>query len=85
MAAAIIFIILIQFRTRNTTKLTFGFELAKSCLATALWLWLVYDSAFGPWQNGWRYDGQPPEKRNIERAYRLMRSAIALLLPMFVN
>jgi hypothetical protein len=85
MAAAIIFITLVQFRTRNPPKLTFWFEFAKSALATALWLWLVYDSAFGPWQKGWRSEGQPPEKRDRERRYRLMRSAVALLLPMLVN
>jgi hypothetical protein len=85
MAAAIIFITLVQFRTRNPPKLTFWFEFAKSILATALWLWLVFDSAFGPWQTGWRHHGQPPEERDRERSYRLMRSAVALLLPMLAN
>jgi hypothetical protein len=84
MAAAIIFIVLVQLRTRNTAKLTYGFEFGKSCLATALWLWLVFDSAFGPWQNGWRYNDHP-EERDRDRVYRLLRSVVALLLPMLAS
>ncbi|KAK0730748.1 hypothetical protein B0H67DRAFT_639210 [Lasiosphaeris hirsuta] len=47
LAGSILFIILVQ-RSLPTAskKLTYRFELAKSVLATAMWLWLMLDSIF---------------------------------------
>ena len=73
MAAGIIFIVLIQRKIRAADLLTFQFEIGKATLATGLWLWLILDSAFGPWQR--RRTITEPEKQQ-----RLVRSAFASIL-----
>jgi hypothetical protein len=74
MAAGIIFIVLVQRKIQATNLLTFQFEIGKSLLATGLWLWLILDSAFGPWQRRLTIDPEPEKQR------RLVRSAFASIL-----
>jgi hypothetical protein len=62
LSGAIVFIVLIQQRLpahQNSKPLTLRFEVAKSALATALWVWLMCDSAFGP-QNEYDYYKRKP-------------------------
>jgi hypothetical protein len=73
MAGAIIFLVIVQRKASVSDGQTFQFEAAKSLLATGLWLWLILDSAFGPWQRDWNY---PRE----ERSRRVVRSAFASIL-----
>jgi hypothetical protein len=68
MAAGIIFIVLVQRKIIVSGFLTFEFEVAKSLLATGLWLWLVLDSAFGPWQNRNWMDPDTEKPRRLERS-----------------
>jgi hypothetical protein len=69
LAAGIIFIVSVQLRYSNATKaLTFRFEVAKSVLATALWIWLMYDAIFGPSSHG------------SNRGRRIAASSIAVVL-----
>lgn len=49
--AAIVFIVLIQRKQpvkQRSKALTLKFEVAKSVIATVLWIWLMMDAAFGP-------------------------------------
>ena len=60
MAAGIVFIVFVQRKTFASSRqpvqigdftpegLSFLFEVAKSVLATAMWIWLLLDSAVGP-------------------------------------
>ena len=51
LCAAIVFIVLVQRKLpeeRTSKDLTLKFEIAKSSLGTALWIWLMLDAAFGP-------------------------------------
>ncbi|OAG18204.1 hypothetical protein CC77DRAFT_1096782 [Alternaria alternata] len=50
MAAGIVFIVYVQRKAIATPYQVLMFEAAKSVLATGLWLWLILDSAFGPWR-----------------------------------
>ncbi|KAL1797346.1 hypothetical protein ACET3X_003952 [Alternaria dauci] len=50
MAAGIVFIVYVQRKAIATPYQVLLFEAAKSVLATGLWLWLILDSAFGPWR-----------------------------------
>ena len=50
MAAGIVFIVYVQRRAIATPYQVLMLEAAKSVLATGLWLWLILDSAFGPWR-----------------------------------
>jgi hypothetical protein len=65
MAAAIIFIVYVQRKAVLTSYQTLIFEGVKSTLATALWLWLILDAAFGPWSH--QVD-QVRVDRQVERA-----------------
>jgi hypothetical protein len=50
-AGAIIFIVVVQRKIPyevSNPRLTLIFEIAKSVFATALWIWLMMDSLFGP-------------------------------------
>lgn len=79
MAAGIIFILILQ-RGSNSTmskSLTLGFEAAKSALATAVWIWLMMDSIFGPKR---RYSYQP----DVRRTPRIIRSAISIVCLLFL-
>ncbi|KAF2191583.1 hypothetical protein K469DRAFT_720635 [Zopfia rhizophila CBS 207.26] len=77
MAACIIYIVLVQRKLlpQDTDRMAFPFEIGKSVLATSLWLWLILDAAFGPWQNG--RDGERLEE---EVRMRIARAAIASIL-----
>lgn len=80
MAAGIIYIVLIQRRARPHTSasLTLAFESGKLVLAFALWLWLILDAAFGPWD---RYYYNRPEDRHG----RIVRAAISHVLIWYVS
>ncbi|KAJ4298978.1 hypothetical protein N0V90_004222 [Kalmusia sp. IMI 367209] len=49
MAAGIIFAVYVQRKASMSKYQYLIFEGTKSILATALWLWLILESAFGPW------------------------------------
>ncbi|PVH69837.1 hypothetical protein DL98DRAFT_521971 [Cadophora sp. DSE1049] len=66
-AAAIIFIVFVQLNTTTSPLITLHFEVAKSSLATALWLWLLLDSIFEPGQWNSPYQ-RPPKGPRIARA-----------------
>lgn len=72
LAAGIIFVVLVQKKLPEAgKKLTFLFEVAKSVLATALWVWLMADAIWGPISHGgYRRD----------RKMRIVTSAIASVL-----
>jgi hypothetical protein len=56
-SAGILYTVYLQRNLSNATKLlTLRFEILKSVLATALWLWLLFDALFGPWNS--RYPGR---------------------------
>jgi hypothetical protein len=76
MAAGIVFLAIIQLKIPLNDPTVLQFEVGKSLLATALWIWLMLDSAFGPWQNYWHNED--------EKIRRLTRSATASLLLMYV-
>ncbi|KAN0115150.1 hypothetical protein V8E51_004694 [Hyaloscypha variabilis] len=65
-ASGIIFGVWIQRSVRMSRKVTLYFELAKSGFATAIWLWLILDAAFGPGIH--RYRGNGPRKPMVLRA-----------------
>jgi hypothetical protein len=79
MAAGIIFIVIIQRRIQIDALKTFIFEGVKSVLATGLWLWLLLDTLFGPWQSG--YSNRPDiiDERKAQRLARTITSAMLLL------
>jgi hypothetical protein len=56
---------------------TFFFEATKSALATAMWLWLILDAAFGPWRDSSYYPD--PEHRVRDRVIRAALTSIVLL------
>ncbi|OBT44607.1 hypothetical protein VE00_05841 [Pseudogymnoascus sp. WSF 3629] len=71
LATIILFILLIQDRMPSlTAKISFVLEAAKSLLATAMWLWLVLDSAFA------NHDTRYREPSN-DRFLRIVRAFIA--------
>ena len=76
MAAGIIFIVIVQRKVSSTDLLTLQFEVAKSILATGLWLWLMLDSAFGPWK---RRQYRDPSREVPRRVARAATAAILLL------
>lgn len=77
MAAGIVFIVYVQRKAVVTNFQTLLFETIKSILATGLWLWLILDSAFGPWKYRYVYhDGKDVERR-VKRA---ALSSILLIL-----
>ncbi|KPI37476.1 uncharacterized protein AB675_10374 [Cyphellophora attinorum] len=74
MAGGIIFTVLLQRKipTGKTSKsMTLRFEILKSVLATALWLWLLLDAIFGPRDHYSYYK---------DRSQRIMVAAISSLL-----
>ncbi|KAF2109617.1 hypothetical protein BDV96DRAFT_585036 [Lophiotrema nucula] len=79
MALGITFIVITQRRTvlDNTKRLVF--EGVKSGLATGLWLWLLMDSLFGPWQ--YFNDRDVAERKAMRVAYTL--TAIVPLVLLF--
>ncbi|KAI1263896.1 hypothetical protein F5Y18DRAFT_437881 [Xylariaceae sp. FL1019] len=79
LGAGIIFIVLVQRKTRLDKVKTLLFEATKSILATAMWLWLLLDTLLGPWQNGLR-DGT----RERAMANRLARTGTAVLILLLI-
>jgi hypothetical protein len=75
LAAGIMFAVLVQLKVPLSDYRTLMFESVKSGLATLLWLWLLLDSAFGPWQCRWTRPGDEKSRR-IARA---LASSILLL------
>jgi hypothetical protein len=78
MAGGIIFLSIITMKQPLSNLLGFQFELGKSVLATILWIWLVLDSAFGPWQ--YRYPSMDPGYIHEEKIARLQRAFLSLIL-----
>jgi hypothetical protein len=80
MAAGIIFIVYIQRKAIATPFQTLCFEGAKSTLATGLWLWLILDSTFGPWQVGY-HDHVPDTYADPDLVRRrVLRDALAVIV-----
>jgi hypothetical protein len=79
MAAGIIFIVYIQRKAAATPYQTLCFEAAKSVLATGLWLWLILDSAFGPWKHEY-YNRDPSYADPDLVRRRVQRDAFAVIL-----
>ncbi|CZS99903.1 uncharacterized protein RAG0_08173 [Rhynchosporium agropyri] len=76
-AAGILFIVLVQRKVDTTPLVTLYLELAKSGFATASWLWLLLDTAFGP--N--RYSSEEPARG--PRIARVIISIIVLLIAFY--
>ncbi|KAK5741060.1 hypothetical protein LTR17_004210 [Elasticomyces elasticus] len=78
LAAAIIFIVVVQ-RTlppdATSKTLTLRFEISKSILATALWLWLLFDAIFGPRNHSGYY---------MPRSQRIAVAGISSILPLIL-
>ena len=74
MAAAIAFIIFVQRHPKNTRTSTFYFEIVKSGLASALWLWLILDSIFGPVAERYYH---PPEDIRVKK---IVQAAFCFLI-----
>ncbi|KAK4901470.1 hypothetical protein LTR49_027232, partial [Elasticomyces elasticus] len=76
LAAGIIFIVVVQ-RTlppaETAKNLTLRFEVSKSILATALWLWLMFDAVFGPRDHSGYY---------MPWSQRITVAAISSVLPL---
>jgi hypothetical protein len=64
MSAIILFVIIMQRQGAISKRLTLIMEVVKSSCATAVWIWLVLDSAFGP-HNGY---GDTPKGPRIIRS-----------------
>lgn len=78
LAGAIVFTVLIQQRmpvTQVSKALTLRFEIAKSVLATILWIWLMMDAAFGP-QNEYDY---------YKRRPRVISAAVSSVVLVYVK
>jgi hypothetical protein len=65
-----------------SSKDAFTFELVKSVLATDLWIWLVLDAQFGPWQ--YRYPNHDPKLIQDWKTARLQRAFLSLILLLYV-
>lgn len=78
MAAGILFAVVVQRKADAliSKRTTFIVEAVKSGLATAIWLWLVLDSMFGPWAD---YGSQHPP---ADRGTKIMTSLISVLVLM---
>ncbi|KFY18663.1 hypothetical protein V493_08435 [Pseudogymnoascus sp. VKM F-4281 (FW-2241)] len=77
LAAIILFILLIQDRMPSlSASVSFILEVAKSLLATAMWLWLVLDSAYAEHRNGYR----EPSNDRFLRVVRAFIAGFALLV-----
>jgi hypothetical protein len=65
MGAGILWSILVLRYARTTRRDVYRFELIKSGLATALWLWLLLDSIFAPIPH---YYQPPPRSEKVAKA-----------------
>lgn len=73
LAAGVIFIVLVQRKIspeKTSKRLTLKFEVAKSVLATVLWIWLLLDAIFGPSNH----------YSSVYRVVRIKASVVASLL-----
>ncbi|CAG8980416.1 hypothetical protein HYALB_00003981 [Hymenoscyphus albidus] len=73
-AAGILFIIIVQRYNPFTPLITLRFEIAKSTLAGATWLWLLLDSIFG----------KAPPYYYFNRRANIVKCAISVLVLIFV-
>jgi hypothetical protein len=67
-AAGIIFAVWVQYKVPMSRKVTLYFEIAKSAFATAIWLWLILDAAFGPGIQRYYYVNYPRKPMVIRAA-----------------
>ncbi|KAJ4349549.1 uncharacterized protein N0V89_008165 [Didymosphaeria variabile] len=74
MAAGIIFSVYVQRKAVISLYQYLLFEAAKSLLATGLWLWLILDAAYGPWQDECKSN---PYVRPCDVSARVSRAALA--------
>jgi hypothetical protein len=76
MSGGILFIIMTQRYATEvlTKKINLYFEIVKSALATAIWLWFMADSIWGPQRH---YYYNPPPDRS--RGPKIIRSAISVV------
>jgi membrane-associated HD superfamily phosphohydrolase len=72
LAATIIFVVLVQRHPIRSQALRLYLEIAKSTSATAVWLWLLFDSIFGPERS---YYSTPPS-----RATRIVAAALSVIV-----
>jgi hypothetical protein len=77
-AAGIIFLSIITMRQPLSNLNMLRFEVGKSILATSLWLWLVLDAAFGPWQ--YRYPNVDKDYIHRQKIARIQRAFLSLIL-----
>jgi len=77
-AAGIVFIIFIQRQPIQSAAIRLYLELAKSACATAVWIWLLLDSIFGP-QRGYYYN--PPSR---PRAPKIISAALSVFVLLIV-
>lgn len=78
LAIAILFSILVSRNSHNTPFSIMCFECVKTVSATALWLWLLLDSMFGP--NRWK----PNKPEDREKRVTLSAVSVLLLLVGFI-
>jgi hypothetical protein len=79
MASGIMFCVMIQLKVQVSAYLTLLFEASKSTFATGLWLWLILDAAFGPWQD------RPYRRPDTEKPERLARAGVSVVLLLSVR
>lgn len=82
MAAGIIFAVYVQQNSVVSAYQNMLFEAAKSLTATVMWLWLVLDSAFGPWYeecNKYYY------RKPCDKGRRIAKTAVAVLVLLCVS
>ncbi|ORX99609.1 hypothetical protein BCR34DRAFT_576409 [Clohesyomyces aquaticus] len=77
MALGITFVVVVQRRVALDKTKTLMFEGVKYGLATAMWLWLLMDSLFGPWTHS---DYRVPERRRQRVAYAVTAVVPLVLL-----
>jgi hypothetical protein len=63
--AGVLWTVLVLRYAPTTTRTVFRFELIKSGLATAFWVWLLLDRIFGPLPG---YSNSPPRNQQIAKA-----------------
>jgi len=79
--AGVLWTVLVLRYAPTTTKTVFRFELIKSGLATALWVWLLVDRIFAPLTD---YYTPPPRNEQIAKAAISVVVLIALYYPTLV-
>jgi hypothetical protein len=77
MTAIIIFTVYVQRKAILSLYQSLLLETCKAILATILWLWLILDSAFGPWKEDW---SAPMRDKYVAR--RVARVALGVIVLM---